>query len=98
MKVLWMPSALDDLESIKEYIARDSIVYADKFADEALRATERLGVFPESGRKVPEVDDPSLREIVYGSYRIIYEIADSIHIVAMIHGRRLLTDCFVRDF
>ena len=91
--VLWMPSALADLRGIQEYISRDSIYYADKFVDEAFDATEKLEIFPEMGRIVPELGIPSVREIFYGSYRIIYElINDDAHIIAVIHGKRLLPD------
>ena len=37
-KVSWMPSALDDLKSIRDYIAKDSVYYADKFVDGAFKA------------------------------------------------------------
>ena len=29
---------------------------------------------PERGRIVPEMNDPAVREIIHGSYRIIYEL------------------------
>ena len=70
-RVSWMPSALDDLKSIRDYIAKDSLYYADKFVDGAFKAAERLERFPKIGRMVPEIENPALREIIYGSYRII---------------------------
>ena len=88
-KVIWTQTALDDLADIKQYIARDSIYYAEKFVDDAFQATERLEVFPESGRMVPERFKPDFREIIFGSYRIIYKIIDDdVYIVTMIHGKR----------
>ena len=46
---------------------------------------------PESGRKVPELDDPLVRECFIYSYRLIYEIKDAgIDILGVIHGKRLL--------
>ena len=91
--VLWMPSALEDLKGIQEFISRDSVYYANKFVDGVFDATEKLEIFPEMGRIVPELGIPSVREIFYGSYRIIYElIDDDASIVAVIHGKRLLPD------
>ena len=91
--VLWMPSALEDLKGIQEYISRDSVYYADKLVDEVFDATEKLELFPEMGRIVSELGIPTVREIFYGSYRIIYElIDDNAHIIAVIHGKRLLPD------
>ena len=91
-KVSWMPSALDDLKSIRDYIAKDSVYYAEKFVDGAFKAAERLEQFPKSGRMVPEIGNPVLREIIYGSYRIIYELDDNsnVQILTVIHGMRLL--------
>jgi plasmid stabilization system protein ParE len=89
--VVWVPSALDDLKKIKEYISRDSIHYANKFTEGVFDATERLTVFPKSGRIVPEYQNPNIREIGHGSYRIIYEIVKyGVYVVAVVHGRRLL--------
>ena len=88
-RVIWTQSALDDLSGIQEFISRDSTYYAQKFVDDAFRAVERLEVFPESGRMVPERYDPDFREIIFGSYRIIYRIIyDDVYIVTMIHGKR----------
>ena len=93
MDVVWAPSALGDLNKIKEYIARDSVHYASKFVDGAFNATERLAAFPKSGRIVPEYQNPNIREIGHASYRIIYEIVnDEVYVVAVVHGRRLLPD------
>jgi len=44
-----------------------------------------------SGRKVPEFDDETFREVFAYSYRIIYEVKpDEITIAAVIHGKRML--------
>ena len=88
--VIWTQTALDDLAAIKEYIARDSVYYADKFVDDAFDATDNLEIFPEMGRVVPERNDPSVREIIFGSYRIMYKVEENhCYITTVIHGRRL---------
>jgi len=88
--VIWAQTALDDLAAIKEYIARDSIYYADKFVDDAFDATDNLENFPEMGRVVPERNDPSVREIIFGSYRIMYKVdGNNCYITTIIHGKRL---------
>ncbi|MGM0539773.1 MAG: type II toxin-antitoxin system RelE/ParE family toxin [Thermodesulfobacteriota bacterium] len=43
-----------------------------------MAAVERLTSFPNSGRIVPEIRDPVIREIVFGSYRIIYRVKDNL--------------------
>lgn len=40
---------------------------------------------------MPELNNPQVRERFLYSYRLIYElIGDTIHILAVIHGKRLL--------
>ncbi len=56
-----------------------------------LDITSKLNSFPLSGRIVPELGDPTLREKLAYSYRIIYKVEDeTITIAAVIHGKRLL--------
>ncbi|MDR2598854.1 MAG: type II toxin-antitoxin system RelE/ParE family toxin [Oscillospiraceae bacterium] len=87
--VKWTQTALDDLANIQEYIARDSVYYANKFVDDAFKAVGRLEIFPESGRIVPERSNPNFREVIFGSYRIMYKLIDNdCYITTMIHGRR----------
>jgi len=88
--VIWTQAALDDLAGIRDFIARDSVYYAEKFVDDAFKATEQLEVFPETGRVIPERNDSGFREIIFGSYRIMYTIIDGIvYVITMIHGMRI---------
>jgi plasmid stabilization system protein ParE len=53
-------------------------------------AVERLAVFPESGRIVPEFRDPALREVLWRNYRIVYRCRSRcVEIVTVFHGARL---------
>lgn len=88
-KVLWTRPAFQDLQSIKDYIARDSVYYSEKFTADIIMATERLSQFPLSGRMVPEIGEENTREIIYGSYRIMYQIRqEAIYITQVTHGKR----------
>jgi plasmid stabilization system protein ParE len=53
-KLIWSERAATDLEDIYEYIAHDSLIYARYQVERILNAIERLAVFPESGRSLPE--------------------------------------------
>ncbi len=45
----------------------------------------------QAGRIVPEVGDDSLREVIYGDYRLVYRLrAESVEVVTIYHGARLL--------
>jgi len=88
-EVIWAPSALDDIEAITEYIARDSVDQASLFVRRLVEATDRLGQFPLSGRIIPEINDPDCREIIHGAYRIMYRIeGDEAWITGIVHGSR----------
>jgi toxin ParE1/3/4 len=91
LEVKWSPEAIEDLESIAEYIARDSEYYARAVVTEILSVTRNVGEFPLIGRIVPEVGDETIRERFVYSYRLVYRIEpDRILVVAAIHGKRLL--------
>jgi len=47
--------------------------------------------FPRAGRKVPELADENVRELLAYSYRIIYRLkGDEALVVAVIHGKQIL--------
>lgn len=76
-QVIWSPAALDDVDAIAEYIARDSVDQAALFVTRLFEATERLGDFPDSGRVIPELADAACREIFVGPYRLMYRVEDN---------------------
>ena len=91
--ILWSPQALHDLESIREYIARDSTLYADLVVRRIVAGVDRLASFPESGRVVPERGDPKIREVIVKPYRIVYRRQSAeIEIVTVFRASRLLPD------
>jgi plasmid stabilization system protein ParE len=53
MNIRWSEPAVLDLESIKNYIARDSEYYANEFVARIIGAVEKLFILPSIGRKVP---------------------------------------------
>jgi len=56
-QAIWSPSALNDIDAIAEYIARDSVYRASLFVRRIIEATNRLQEFPLSGRVIPEIAD-----------------------------------------
>lgn len=90
-KIKWSKDSLDDLKEICQFIALDSPYYAALMKDRVVEMVEHLELFPEMGRHVPESDDPSVRELIYKSYRIVYQIRERhLEIITIIHGSRLL--------
>ena len=92
VRIIWSPQAADELEEICIYIGRDSPYYAKIFAQKIFESIEILEYLPESGRKVPELDDDYTRELLYKSYRIIYRYKkeeEIIEISSIFHGSRI---------
>jgi toxin ParE1/3/4 len=85
----WTLTAIEDLEAIEAFIARDSPAYAVRQTNRLVEATETLPSFPWSGRKVPEFDREELREIIHRPYRIVYLIrGETVTILRVVHSAR----------
>ncbi|MEC5588721.1 MULTISPECIES: type II toxin-antitoxin system RelE/ParE family toxin [Gammaproteobacteria] len=90
MKVVWSPLALERVESIAQYIAEDKPSAALHWVDGLFSCVDRLAEFPESGRVVPEVRLQRIREVVFGSYRVIYSITNQVDILTVRRSSQLL--------
>ncbi len=89
--IAWSPEALEDVEAIADYIARDSVFYAAAIVEQIINTTRTLPDFPKIGRRVPELNNETIRERFVYSYRLIYQLRpDDILIIAVIHGKRQL--------
>jgi len=86
--LLWTEQARADLAAIRAFIGQDSPHYASVIVSRLLAATDRLVQFPESGRAVPEFDDPLVREVVHRPYRIVYRLVgvDELHVLTVHHA------------
>ncbi|MFZ0916757.1 MAG: type II toxin-antitoxin system RelE/ParE family toxin [Candidatus Udaeobacter sp.] len=80
-----------DLGEIVAFIARDNPTAAVRFGRELVAHTRKLENFPQIGRVVPEFRIETLRELIHGSYRIVYQINERkkmIEIARFWHGSR----------
>jgi toxin ParE1/3/4 len=49
--------------------------------------SQQIAELPFSGRKVPEYDVDQIREVIEGSFRIIYHLkSEQVDVLAVIHG------------
>lgn len=90
-KVILTPQSLDDLRGIVSFIAKDNPGRARTFGNELINRALSVGVFPELGRVVPEIGERTVREIIHGAYRIIYEIysdRETVYVLRFWHGAR----------
>lgn len=91
-KVIWTANALENLDDIAEYIAKDSLHYAELTVERLFSSTKILKKYPLSGRIVPEFELEHIREIIEGGYRIVYQIKDdkTIQVLSVRHGSKLM--------
>ena len=90
IRVRWTEQAIADLEAIRDYVARDSAHYAALLVERLVASVDHVEHFPEIGRIVPEFQRPELREVLRGSYRIVYRLASSgAEVITVFHGARL---------
>ncbi len=92
MKIIWSPLALDRLTEISDFISLDKPNAAIEWINSIFNSVENLKSFPESGRKVPELENIKYRELIIGNYRVIYKITESqIQILTVRRCSQLLT-------
>lgn len=88
-RVIWTDQARVALDDVLTYIAEESLDGAQAVLEQALAAAEALATLSDRGRVVPELDDPSIREVFVYSYRLLYEVTESeVRILAFLHGAR----------
>lgn len=91
MKILWSPIAIDRVSEIAGYIAQDNPDAAESWINTVFEKVEHLKEFPESGRIVPETDNMTIRELIYGNYRIIYRVEEKrLSVLTVCHGKQVL--------
>ena len=83
-KLIWAPSASLDLKDIASYIAEASPQSSVRFVKSIFQNIEQLIDFPESGRIVPEFDDPCIRELIRKPCRIIYRMKSKENIIEIV--------------
>jgi toxin ParE1/3/4 len=89
-EVIIADSAWEDLSDIADFISKDSPRYAAEYTDRLLDRAAQIATHPDSGRMVPEFNSPIIRELIYGSYRIVYstEDVDVVVVLRFIHAAR----------
>ncbi len=68
-KIIWTDSAIQDLNDIGEYIAKDSEKYAQITVNKLFDSVDILELNPMAGKLIPEFNNDSIRELPQGNYR-----------------------------
>ena len=80
-----------DLDAIVAYYEQVNLEYALVFEENVLTKVQQLKRFPRIGRIVPEINEESMRELIYRSYRIVYFVDDAdeeVEILTIFHSSR----------
>lgn len=90
VRINWTVQAKSDLQDIAEYISKDSRKYAQLQVVRLIARTKILKSQIFAGKVVEEIDQKNIRELVEGSYRIIYKIVnpERIDVLAIHHSAR----------
>jgi toxin ParE1/3/4 len=91
MEIIWKPQAEKDLTAIQEFYLSVAPELADIIIDQIIHRTRHLELNPQSGRIVPELNDPLIREVIYRNYRIIYyhnTEEQSVEILTVFHSTK----------
>lgn len=88
-RVVWTRAARVAADGILGFVAADAPQAAVQLLDWILEAASSLLTLAERGRSVPEVRMSPIRELLIGSFRLIYEVQDDeVIILALLHQAR----------
>lgn len=86
---LLSPEALEDLQSIWDFVAADSTDAADKLPEKLFEAFETLARWPGQGHTRADLTNRDVRFWPVGNYLVVYRgTLEPLQIVAILHGAR----------
>ena len=87
-------SAVGDLQGIRDWYASQSAPeVGERLIREILAGLDQLAEFPQSGRVVPEFEQPWLRELIRPPFRVVYRVdGERIRVVRVWRSERLMSE------
>ena len=91
MKVRFTPTALEEHLDVIKYIRQENPKAAWEYLEHVEKILERLKLFPNSGRSLPEYLNTGYQEVIIPPNRYIYMIdGDTVWILTVWHEKQLL--------
>jgi plasmid stabilization system protein ParE len=88
--VRWSLRARRDLLEIGRFIARDDRGAARRWVEKLRERARQAAALPRAGRRVPELERDDVREVLQGSYRIVYLVGErAIEVLTVFEAHRL---------
>ena len=87
-KLIWTEESLRWLRDIGDYLAERSPKAAVSVTEGIFQKAQVLIDHPKLGYRFQEIEDREVRELIYGHYRIVYELKDSnaVYVLAVFHA------------
>lgn len=87
-KLIWTEESLLWLRDIGDYLEERSSQAAANVTEGIYRKTQILLEHPRIGARHTNIVDREVRELLYGHYRIVYEVtnADDIYVLVIFHS------------
>ena len=92
MRVIWSDRALERVEQLADYIAQDSVAAAAQWVDDLFSQVEKLTDFPEMGKPGRGIATPGIRELVFGDFRVFYEVGTDVHVHSVWRASQLIDE------
>ena len=90
-RVTWSEQAWQRLLEIERFVARDNPRAAARLVDKLIDRGDALAEYPEQGRRLPEIPESGLRELIVNNYRIVYRrTPKAVEVLTVFEGHRLL--------
>ena len=87
--IAWSAPALADVKALQTWLGRDSKSLADSVVETIFDSIEKVIPFPRIGRVVSEVEDDTVRELLFRTFRIVYKVtAEGIVVLGILYGGR----------
>lgn len=99
-KVIWADAAVQDLEKIIAYIAKDSPANATKILSRIKNTASDLYHSPYRGRFVPELQNQGIliyRELVIAPWRVMYRVSENnVLVLSVLDSRQNIEDVLLK--
>ena len=92
MRIVWSNRALERVEEIAGYIAEDNPQAAARWIAELFSEVEKLEGFPEMGKPGRDIATPGIRELVFGDFRVFYEVGADIDVHSVRRASQLIDE------
>ena len=91
MNVIWSPLAEEQAVEGFTFIAAEDPAAAVRWLERLEKKTGSLAIFPDQGRRVPEVQRTAIREVLVHPYRVVYRRdTDKVVVLSVQHDHREL--------